>query len=39
VLAWNAREVAQLLFTRPDYHYVGWFALPALVDALRRRGA
>ena len=36
VLAWNAREVARLLFTLPDYHYVGWFALPALVDAYRR---
>jgi hypothetical protein len=37
VLAWNTREVARLLFTLPDYHYVGWFALPALVDAYRRR--
>ena len=39
VLAWNTREVAQLLFTRPDYHFVGWLALPALVDAVRRRDA
>lgn len=38
-LAWNAREVARLLFTLPDYHYVGWFALPALADAWRRRDA
>lgn len=37
VLTWNAGEVARLLFTLPDYHYVGWFALPALIDAFRRR--
>jgi hypothetical protein len=39
VLDWNTREVARLLFTLPDYHYVGWFALPALIDAIRRRDA
>jgi hypothetical protein len=37
VLDWNAREVARLLFTLPDYHYVGWFMLPALFDAYQRR--
>jgi hypothetical protein len=37
VLAWNAKEVARHLFTTPDYHYVGWLAIPALVDAFRRR--
>lgn len=36
VLAWNAKEVARHLFTTPDYHYVGWIAVPALVDAFRR---
>ncbi len=37
VLAWNAKEVARHLFVTPDYHYVGWLAIPALVDAFRRR--
>ena len=37
VLAWNAREVLRHLFATPDYHYVGWLAIPALVDAFRRR--
>jgi hypothetical protein len=37
VLAWNTREVARLLFTLPDYHYLGWFVVPALIDAYRRR--
>lgn len=36
-LVWNARETARLLFVLPDYHYVGWAALPALADAWRRR--
>ncbi|RIK96415.1 MAG: hypothetical protein DCC71_22460, partial [Proteobacteria bacterium] len=38
-LAWNAREVARVLFVQPDFHYVGWLALPALADAWRRRDA
>jgi hypothetical protein len=38
-LAWNAAATAKLLFTQPDYHYVGWPALPALVGAWRRRDA
>jgi hypothetical protein len=38
-LAWNAHEVMRLLFALPDYHYLGWFALPALADAWRRRDA
>jgi hypothetical protein len=37
VLAWNAKEVMRHLFMTPDYHYVGWLAIPALVDAFRRR--
>jgi hypothetical protein len=36
-LAWNAREVLRLLFVLPDYHFVGWLLVPALVDAWRRR--
>ena len=38
-LAWNAREVLRLLFVLPDYHFVGWLLVPALVDAWRRRDA
>ena len=37
VLAWNARELLRLLFLAPDCHYLGWLALPALVQAFRRR--
>jgi hypothetical protein len=37
VLAWNAKEVARHLFATPDYHYIGWLAIPALVDAFWRR--
>jgi hypothetical protein len=36
-LRMNAVLSARLLFTLPDYHYVGWAAVPALVDAFRRR--
>jgi hypothetical protein len=39
ILAFNARTTARLLFTAPDFHYVGWLAVPALVDAWRRRDA
>jgi hypothetical protein len=36
-LGMNAVLSARLLFTLPDYHYVGWAAVPALADAFRRR--
>lgn len=38
-LRMNAVATAKLLFTAPDFHYVGWIALPALVGAWRRRDA
>lgn len=38
VLAWNAREIFRSLFLRPDYHFVGWLAVPGFVRALRGVG-
>jgi hypothetical protein len=37
-LGWNAVMVARNLFTLPNYHFVGWLALPALAHAFVRRG-
>lgn len=38
-LRMNAIASAKLLFRSPDFHYVGWLALPAAIGAWRRRDA
>ena len=39
LLRWNLEQILRSLFLTPDYHYVGWVAVPAIVRGLRARGA
>lgn len=38
LLYWNLGQILRSLFLTPDYHYVGWVAVPAIVRGLRARG-